>query len=186
MGEDWSEAAPAFLALLQHPPMRIQLPGTRPGALWDHSPHSHGRPTRAESMAHHQLTLDLLGLGRVSGTCLLTASPASWSWGSLALWGCWREALRAGARSCPTNVVAKGSFETLSGWRGEVFGCPALWPGEDPPPHSYGHTSQVSPATPNPKARKLAPEVHPSVVQALSGCFLGGQADERSPGREMQ
>lgn len=134
VGEDWSEAAPAFLALLQHPPMRIQLPGTQPGALWDHSPHSHGRPTRAESMAHHQLTLDLLGLGRVSGTCLLTASPASWSWGSLALWGCWREALRAGARSCPTNVVAKGSFETLSGWRGEVFGCPALWPGEDPPP----------------------------------------------------
>ena len=54
------------------------------------------------------------------------------------------------------------------------------------PPHSYGHASQVSPATPNPKARKLTPEVHPSVVQALSGCFLGGQADEWSPEREMQ
>lgn len=64
MGEDWSEAAPAFLALLQHPPMRIQLPGTRPGALWDHSPHSHGRPVRGESMAHHQLTLDLAGTGQ--------------------------------------------------------------------------------------------------------------------------
>lgn len=56
-GRTRSEAARAGLAPRQHPPVWIQLPGSWPGALWDHSPDSH-RPERGESMAHHQLTLD--------------------------------------------------------------------------------------------------------------------------------
>lgn len=61
VGED--RAVRAFLALLQHPPMWIQLPGTRPGALWDHSPH----PCRSPVGVRGWLTDSLWALPGLGG-----------------------------------------------------------------------------------------------------------------------